>query len=223
MRGFDTTTWTGTELNARTRVDRGSSIRTPMVVSGDRWIPRATFERKRRVVPHGPAGPTHVQPVVGDLSTSSARRRGCGGSSSTCRTPETDNTSHEVQFLSAESPFGSSRRFASPSPIRSQGFSPSQRLHPQMVSRIYFIPHPPLGFQGLQSFVPATQPRALIGARVLSWCSVPQSFGRPHEAGVLELSRQCVMARSYRAERGPYIGRTSAPSTRHHGTRSYSS
>jgi hypothetical protein len=61
--------------------------------------------------------------------------------------------------------------------FRSQGFSPSQRLDPPMVSRTCFIPHPPIGFRGLQSFSPATQPPHLVDGTLLSWCSaIPKSL-----------------------------------------------
>lgn len=63
---------------------------------------------------------------------------------------------------------GSLCRFASPPPFRSQGFSPSQRFSPLVGLRSCFIPHPPLGFRGLQSFAPAAQQPHLVDATWLS-------------------------------------------------------
>jgi hypothetical protein len=64
----------------------------------------------------------------------------------------------EVPYLSAESDAPIVALACLPSAIRSQGFAPSQRFHPGASSWLYFKPHPPLGFMGLQSFSRRSQP-----------------------------------------------------------------
>lgn len=90
---------------------------------------------------------------------------------------KTDDTFHGVRFLSAEPPYGSSRRFASPSPIRSQGFSPSQRFHPHSASRTSFIPHPPLGFMAFRALLrsPSRGPSSVRA------CSLGVPVSRPNQ------------------------------------------
>lgn len=46
------------------------------------------------------------------------------------------------------------------STFHSQGFSPSQRLHPTRTSRLFFTPHPPVGSWSSELF-PINQPRCL--------------------------------------------------------------
>jgi hypothetical protein len=55
-----------------------------------------------------------------------------------------------------------------PSAFRSQGFSPSQRFDPGTPSWLYFKPHPPVGFMGLQSFSHRGQPSCLSAFLLLS-------------------------------------------------------
>lgn len=51
--------------------------------------------------------------------------------------------------------------------VHPQGFSPSRRFDPDVTSRLYFAPHPPVGFAGLESFSHPQQPTRLstLGAR----------------------------------------------------------
>jgi hypothetical protein len=108
-------------------------------------------------------GPPHRTVTVFHSLAIACVPRSCRGRSAY----RADDTFHGVRVLPAEWLLGSLRRFASPSPFRSQGFSPSQRFDPRVGLRICFTPHPPLGFQGLQSFSPAAQliaPRRRDGA-----------------------------------------------------------
>jgi len=54
-----------------------------------------------------------------------------------------------------------------PSAFRSQGFAPSQRFYPGTPSWLFFKPHPPLGFMGLQSFSHRGQPWCLSAPAAL--------------------------------------------------------
>lgn len=65
---------------------------------------------------------------------------------------ELSDTSHGVRCLSTKS---ASRIVVSdclPDTVRSQGFSPSQRLHPLETSWLYFTPHPSTGFRPSELF-----------------------------------------------------------------------
>lgn len=60
------------------------------------------------------------------------------------------------------------------STFRSQGFSPSQRFHPGTPSWLYFKPHPPIGFMGLQSFSRRGQPWCLSALSALLPSGAPR-------------------------------------------------
>jgi len=66
-------------------------------------------------------------------------------------------TFHEVRLLSAKSTQVIVALVCLTSTIRSQGFSPSQRLFPTRASWLCFTPHPPIGFRPSKPF-PLNQP-----------------------------------------------------------------
>jgi hypothetical protein len=69
-----------------------------------------------------------------------------------------------------------SRRFATPTTFRPQGFSPSRRFAPRPDARPCFMPVTPMGF-ALQGFSPTVRSHQLSPVRLPSWCfsSAPQS------------------------------------------------
>ena len=82
-----------------------------------------------------------------------------------CTGAKNSDTSHGVRCLSTKS---ASRIVGAPTcltgAIRSQGFSPSQRLHPLETSWLCFTPHPSPGFRASRAF--PTQPAAApLGAQ----------------------------------------------------------
>jgi hypothetical protein len=88
----------------------------------------------------------------------------------------------EVRYLTAKS----DTRIVAPAcltdTIHSQGFSPSQQFDPHVPLRLYFTPHPLIGFRPSELFPPkpAAAPRGTTCSRAIGDCSLLLSGARQH-------------------------------------------
>jgi hypothetical protein len=117
--------------------------------------------------------------VVRRAPSLALRDDGCAGANNS-------DTSHGVQCLSTKS----ASRIVTPTcltgAIRSQGFSPSQRLHPLETSWLCFTPHPSPGFRASRAF--STQPAAApLGAQ----CSLAVQVSKSSEPKSGAITRNC--------------------------------
>lgn len=148
-------------------VSRSQATQRPQAPTAFPRVERSRFSVARRGV--SPAG-------TGDEQTFRTPHRVVEPTSTTIRRRHTDLPEDRCSCVSQQEtktpsrgsmPFSGIRcidRYALdclPSAIRSQGFSPSQRFAPDAPSRLYFKPHPLVGFLGLQSFSHRSQPRCL--------------------------------------------------------------
>jgi len=109
--------------------------------------------------PDHPSSSSHTAGIACDTHRSRADSALCFPKDASClrAAVELSDTSHGVRCLSTKS---ASRIVVSdclPDTFRSQGFSPSQRLHPLDASWLCFTPHPSTGFRPSELF-PRDQP-----------------------------------------------------------------
>lgn len=144
------------------------SARRTLVTRQERSRFWESVERKRRrEVPH-------PIPHPGPLPLSVASGVGLAIACQPCALSRRSAPGTNDTFLGVRGPSGGfhcwGRRGGLPHrhQIRSQGFSPSQRFNPPAGSRIYFTPHPPLGFHGVFRALVRLPSRRASSARACS-------------------------------------------------------
>jgi hypothetical protein len=122
------TLWSGSSSLCSTEVEPSSEA-PPSVVS-------------TRVLSAPKRGPSPSLPNRGPPPATTKSKRGHHAR----HTAGSRGTFHEVRFLSAKVTQAIVVLVCLTNTIRSQGFSPSQRLNPARASWLCFTPHPPIGF-----------------------------------------------------------------------------
>jgi hypothetical protein len=133
------TVWSGSSTPCPTEVERGfegpPKALPTQCSSSPKWGVPASL-------PNRGSPPTRTKSRRGHRARHTAGSRG---------------TFHEVRFLSAKVTQVVVMLVCLTNTIRSQGFSPSQRLNPTRASWLCFAPHPPIGFRPSKLF-PLNQP-----------------------------------------------------------------